>query len=976
MEHLKKERRWCIWKLEIRNDTFTKVPYITPDTHGRSNAPDTWIDYETAERFFRERHEGDRIRGNGFFLSRRERNPEYCLCVIDVDAHHTEGRENANAAIMLAAFAGTYIERSPSGNGYHIICDVRADAIPLNCNNKPDFMMKNSAEELEIYIGGFTNRFMTYTGDQVSEGDRITDQTVNVLAFLRQYMAKPERVRTERIRRDELPVPPVPTEDVDILERLNLARRSKYGPSFVKLYDEGDYSDYDADRSKADFALVRKLCYWLGPDREKIDTAFRASGMMRGKWDETRGNTTYGGLTINKIIEQAETFYIPPQGHHERNTPSWQEELWSGQEPAHEIREIPDTTIHHTQITPEDVLRMINEIEDDVENNDRITVLPLMCGTGKSSALRLKMRQIIEANDGYGMIIVTDNIDRMRDYLLPYDDEMRLFFMDYSHLITVMTYETIAEDMANQSRCPILIMSTQRYINLSREQIAGFLQWDGGYRNLIVVDEQPYFKTQVDITYETAGKVYSAIQMGIPESPESLDDKRILLEDWGSVRRYMDAVIYRAMHAYDETGQYYRWQHINWNEQERFERIRKLLEKYRRPLNDYQMGDETEDIFTLVRAIHQILTKGALFQMRIFADGRRNAKLSVLLDNFSKYYNLDAKVIILDGTADVSTEYELYDGLLDIVNCDQYKRDLDLLHIRIIDKKTGKTMLRNNQELQQRVFQEVKDYLDENIPPEEQKAVFSYKYYNRNLIRQYGERNISWFGKIRGTNDFRNARFIAQIGMNRYSDASYFLFELEKDADLIRQLEAMDYAEQTAFIKQRISARDGFTRKAANNELLAELEQNIFRGTIRNSNTTEPYTFFLFTSLWHNDLIRRIHDRFDPLNAHITEERAPLMEQVMGFMTRSNPDGTRSHAQMIVDWHDREVGIGEIYSYQNVMDGTGLSLHQIRKARDQDRNKVLNELFASERQPGRSATFLKHENWFWPEEETTEEDDE
>ena len=48
MENIKKERRWCIWKLEIRNDTFTKVPYINPDTHGRSNAPDTWIDYETA----------------------------------------------------------------------------------------------------------------------------------------------------------------------------------------------------------------------------------------------------------------------------------------------------------------------------------------------------------------------------------------------------------------------------------------------------------------------------------------------------------------------------------------------------------------------------------------------------------------------------------------------------------------------------------------------------------------------------------------------------------------------------------------------------------------------------------------------------------------------------------------------------------------------------------------------------------------
>lgn len=549
--------------------------------------------------------------------------------------------------------------------------------------------------------------------------------------------------------------------------------------------------------------------------------------------------------------------------------------------------------------------------------------------------------------------------------------------MDYSHLITVMTYETIAEDMANQSRCPILIMSTQRYINLSREQITGFLQWDGGYRDLIVVDEQPYFKTQVDVTYETASKVNVAIEMGLPnEPPEALEDKRMLLEDWSRIKNYMDGVLRNATYAYNGKGQYYRWQHINWNEQERFDRIRKLLEKYRRQLNDYRMAEETEDVFVQVRAIHQILTKGALFQMRIFSDGRRSAKLSVLLDNFGKYYNLDAKVIILDGTADVSTAYELYDSFLDIVDCDQYKRDLDLLHVQIIDKKTGKTTLSKKRSEQQQIFREVKAYLDEHIPPNEQKAVFSYKRYRQDLIRQYGEQNISWFGKIRGTNDFRNARFIAQIGMNRYSDASYFLFELAKDADLIKQLEAMDYADQTEFIEQRIDARDGFTRKAANNELLAELEQNIFRGTIRNSNTTEPYTFFLFTPLRHSDLIQRIHDRFDPLNAHITEEKAPVTEQVLGFMTRSNPDGTRSHAQLIVDWHDRDVGIGDTYTYQDIMNGTGLTLHQIRKARDLERNKTLNDLFISERQTGRTAVFMKCENWYWPEEENIEGENE
>ena len=88
-------------------------------------------------------------------------------------------------------------------------------------------------------------------------------------------------------------------------------------------------------------------------------------------------------------------------------------------------------------------------------------------------------------------------------------------------------------------------------------------------------------------------------------------------------------------------------------------------------------------------------------------------------------------------------------------------------------------------------------------------------------------------------------------------------------------------------------------------------------------------------------------------------------------MTRSNPDGTRSHAQLIVDWHDKEVGIGDTYTYQEVMCGTRLTMAQIKVARDPRSNEVLNRLFSSERVDGiRTATYVKRENWYWPEEAT------
>ncbi len=985
MDALKSERRWCVWKKEKRNDRFTKVPYVDQDRRGKCNDPDTWLSYQSATELKNNSEEFD---GLGFFLSPRERNSEYNLCVIDVDAHNGDGEENPLAQSILNSFAGTYAERSPSGNGYHILCDVRANEIPLDFNGNPDFRMKNSEHELENYIGGFTKRYMTYTGDQVSNGNQITDQTEQVLDFLSTYMKKPEQERAERNQELRERAPNLlrnPTEeiDIDINKRLNIARKSKDGKSFKRLYDDGDISQYDNDHSRADFALVNRLCYWIGPDVEKIDEAFRGSALMRDKWDEARGNTTYGRMTINNALSYSKYYYEPPESRENNQDVPWQDELRSGMTETRELQAPFDRTTLQTQLTPEMVLDMINSIEDDIENRDKITVLPLMCGTGKSSALRLKMQQIILANDGYGMIIVTDSIDRMRDYLLPPDDELAIFFQDYAHLITVMTYETLSQDKRNEPSCPILIMSTQRYINLSREELQSYLKWDGGYRSLIVVDEQPYFKKQIDISEKTLSDVRTAILEGFPDNtPETQEDKRFLADNWQLLTEFLIGLLQNARNDYNRYGVYYRWQQNNWDDPELFNSILKLLEKYKQPLNNYLMNGQYEDIFTLGRAIHQFLTvHGGLFQINVNSDGRKKARISVLLDNINNFLDIDAKVIILDGTADISTSYLLYDkDDFDIRDCSDYRRDMDLLNIKIVGMRTGKTVLMQNSTIRTVVFDKVKRYLDEHIPAEEQKAVFSYEFMKDRLIREYGRSNISWFGAIKGKNDFRQARFIAQIGLNRYQDGSYFLLELARNPDLIQELETFDYAQQDEVIKTRIKDPLGFTKEATYRELLAELEQNLFRGTIRNSDTTKPYTFFLFTSLRNRDFITQIHSRYEiELKGHVDEERALDTEGKLDFMARRYRDGELSLAQMLVNWHDKELRIGQIYSLRDIEEGTGLTTSQIRAARDSRSNKDLNDLFVSERMEGRNAFYRKNNNWYFEDDtelENTEEEEE
>jgi len=48
-------------------------------------------------------------------------------------------------------------------------------------------------------------------------------------------------------------------------------------------------------------AFVKQLYYWCNGDQQLMDECSRASGRMRRKWNEQRGDQTYGQMTISKV---------------------------------------------------------------------------------------------------------------------------------------------------------------------------------------------------------------------------------------------------------------------------------------------------------------------------------------------------------------------------------------------------------------------------------------------------------------------------------------------------------------------------------------------------------------------------------------------------------------------------------------------------------------------------------------------------
>jgi hypothetical protein len=102
---------------------------------------------------------------------------------------------------------------------------------------------------------------------------------------------------------------PAPTE-VDVDDRELVERMLERRPHLRQLWD-GDTSGYGGDHSRADLALAREVVFWAGGDPARTDRIFRGSGLMRPKWDDPRGASTYGADTIALAVVSAEAFYAP-----------------------------------------------------------------------------------------------------------------------------------------------------------------------------------------------------------------------------------------------------------------------------------------------------------------------------------------------------------------------------------------------------------------------------------------------------------------------------------------------------------------------------------------------------------------------------------------------------------------------------------------------------------------------------------------
>ena len=118
--------------------------------------------------------------------------------------------------------------------------------------------------------------------------------------------------------------------------------------------------------------------------------------------------------------------------------------------------------------------------------NDTVTVFPLPCGTGKSEYIRYLISDALIK--GYGLIVITDEIDRLNGYTKSTNEELQTYLEKNQDRIALLKSETISTEIKTVHKKPIILMSTQRYFSLDLLELKNFTN----SRKKIVFDEKPY----------------------------------------------------------------------------------------------------------------------------------------------------------------------------------------------------------------------------------------------------------------------------------------------------------------------------------------------------------------------------------------------------------------------------------------------------------------------------------------------------
>jgi primase-polymerase (primpol)-like protein len=331
--------QWVGWRIKAPDKPGGKIGKVPVNPHTGRDAsttdPSTWGTFDAALDAA-QRH---RLAGVGFVFTEASG-----VVGVDLDkCRNPDTGEIAPWAAEIVAVLDSFTEISPSGTGVHVLAcgslpsrgrrrgpvemyssarfftmtGVVADAAHANIERRDAQLMAVHAK----WIGSGKGTRQASLDDAAAKPDEVTSAQTNGDANGIVEPPDPDATAADPAGDGEQAPDDAefgggwtavrPRQELTDDELLMAARKAKNGAKFSALFDRGE-TGLHASHSEADFALCAQLAFWTGPDAARIDRLFRQSKLCREKWDEPRGETSYGAQTIDNVLAKATEFRKPP----------------------------------------------------------------------------------------------------------------------------------------------------------------------------------------------------------------------------------------------------------------------------------------------------------------------------------------------------------------------------------------------------------------------------------------------------------------------------------------------------------------------------------------------------------------------------------------------------------------------------------------------------------------------------------------
>ena len=289
--------RWLLWRYELRDrhdhsKGLTKVPFQSNSIRTKASSTDegTWSSFDDAISILAldSKNSGviprETFAGLGFCFDADG------LAGIDLDGALDENEElDPVFKPIIDGFAGTYIEKSPSGFGLHII--VRCENQPFKFGHSKGWT-DGSKKEVAFFFDG---RYFTFTGDVFNGSEIKTFPKEHIRSILKPWINDPE---PKVITRDNNPL------QLDDEKIISIAINAKNGDKFKSLYKSASWGRYPS-QSEADYALASLLAFYTR-DGEQVQRIMEQSALNRDKWTK---RPEYLKRTIRRAINGSTEMY-------------------------------------------------------------------------------------------------------------------------------------------------------------------------------------------------------------------------------------------------------------------------------------------------------------------------------------------------------------------------------------------------------------------------------------------------------------------------------------------------------------------------------------------------------------------------------------------------------------------------------------------------------------------------------------------